>query len=114
MGAPPGTPTTSALWVSPTRRYSDRLSYSVSYTWSHTLSDVPLTSFTSATTDPFNYHLDYGDADLDRRHIFVANAVYALPSFSRLGSFAGHVLGGWQLNTIVTIYSGTPLDVFSG
>ncbi|MDT5121361.1 MAG: hypothetical protein QOC96_843 [Acidobacteriota bacterium] len=104
----------NALQVWLNRRFVNRLSYSVSYTWSHTLSDVPLTSFTSATTDPFNYHLDYGDADLDRRHIFVANAVYALPSFSRFGSFAGHVLGGWQLNTIVTIYSGTPLDVFSG
>jgi hypothetical protein len=104
----------NALQVWLNRRFVNRLSYSVSYTWSHNLSDVPLTSFTSGTTDPYNYHLDYGDADLDRRHLFVANAVYALPSFSRFGSFAGHVLGGWQLNTIVTIYSGIPLDVFSG
>lgn len=100
------------VWLS--RRFTNRLSYSVAYTWSHALSDVPLTSFTSGTTDPYNYHLDYGDADLDRRHNFVANAVYALPSFDRWGSAANHLLGGWQLNTIITIYSGTPLDVFSG
>jgi hypothetical protein len=99
------------VWLN--RRFVDNLSYSVSYTWSHALSDVPLTSFTSGTTDPFNYHLDYGDADLDRRHTFVANAVYQLPSFKRWGRAAGALLGGWQLNTIISHYGGTPLDVFT-
>jgi hypothetical protein len=100
------------VWLN--RRFTDRLSYSVAYTWSHALSDVPLTSFTSGTTDPFNYHLDYGDADLDRRHTFVANAVYQMPSFKRWGSAAGAVIGGWQANTIISYYGGVPLDVFSG
>jgi len=36
------------VWVN--RRFTDRLSYQVSYTWSHAVSNVPLTSFTSATT----------------------------------------------------------------
>jgi hypothetical protein len=101
------------VWLN--RRFTDRLSYSVAYTWGHALSDVPLTSFTSGTTDPFNYHLDYGDADLDRRHTFVANAVYVLPSFKKWMGHAGdQIVGGWQLNTIVTYLSGIPLDVFSG
>src|SRR5205807_6697802 len=101
------------VWLN--RRFANRLSYSVAYTWSHALSDVPLTSFTSGTTDPFNYHLDYGDADLDRRHSFVANAVYGMPSLKkRWGGAADQVLGGWQLNTIVTFLGGTPLDVYSG
>jgi hypothetical protein len=100
------------VWLN--RRFTDRLSYSVAYTWSHALSDVPLTSFTSGTTDPFNYHLDYGDADLDRRHTFVANAVYELPSFKEWGKFANAVVGGWQANTIISYYGGVPLDVFSG
>ncbi|MCA1817989.1 MAG: hypothetical protein LC746_16645, partial [Acidobacteria bacterium] len=99
------------VWLN--RRFTDRLSYSVAYTWSHALSDVPLTSFTSGTTDPFNYHLDYGDADLDRRHTFVANAVYQMPSFKEWGRFANAVVGGWQANTIVSYYGGVPLDVFS-
>ncbi|HVF44023.1 MAG TPA: hypothetical protein VM936_13460, partial [Pyrinomonadaceae bacterium] len=100
------------VWLN--RRFSDRLSYSVAYTWSHTLSDVPLTSFTSGTTDPFNYHLDYGDADLDRRHTFVVNGVYELPSLKSWGAAAHTFLGGWQLNTIISYYGGVPLDVFSG
>jgi hypothetical protein len=100
------------VWLN--RRFANRFSYSVAYTWSHALSDVPLTSFTSGTTDPFNYHLDYGDADLDRRHSFVANAVYGLPSLKKWGSAANAVLGGWQMNTIISYYGGTPLDVVTG
>ncbi|MET0624116.1 MAG: carboxypeptidase regulatory-like domain-containing protein [Pyrinomonadaceae bacterium] len=100
------------VWLN--RRFVDNLSYSVAYTWSHALSDVPLTSFTTATSDPYNYHLDYGDADLDRRHTFVFNAVYQLPSLKDWGAAANAFLGGWQINTIVSHYGGTPLDVFSG
>jgi hypothetical protein len=100
------------VWLN--RRFVDNLSYSLSYTWAHTLSDVPLTSFTSGTTDPYNYHLDYGDADLDRRHTFVFNAVYQMPSLKDWGAAANAFLGGWQLNTIISHYGGTPLDVYSG
>lgn len=103
----------NALQVWLNRRFTNRLQYSIAYTFSHNTSDVPLTSFTSATTDPFNYTLDRGDADLDRRHNFVANAVYVLPSFKDRGSFVSKVFGEWQMNGIVTMYSGTPLDVFT-
>ena len=99
------------VWVN--RRFTNRLSWQVAYTWSHAVSDVPLTSFTSATTDPFDFSRDKGDSDLDRRHMFVSNAVYALPTFKKWGSVASHLLGDWQLNGIVTLLSGTPLDVFT-
>jgi len=75
---------------------------------------VPLTSFTSATTDPFNFDLDKGDSDLDRRHMFVSNAVFALPTVKHWGSVANGILGDWQLNGILTLLSGTPLDVTTG
>jgi hypothetical protein len=103
-----------ALQVWLNRRFTDRLSYQVAYTWSHATSNVPLTSFTSATTDPFNFDLDQGDSDLDRRHMLVSNAVYSLPSFKNWGSAASSILGDWQLNGIVTVLSGTPLDVQTG
>lgn len=100
------------VWIN--RRFTNRLSWQVAYTWSHATSNVPLTSFTSATTDPFNFDLDKGDSDLDRRHMFVSNAVYALPSLKNHGAFVHHVLGDWQLNGIVTLLSGIPLDVTTG
>src|SRR5207245_6529336 len=66
------------VWIN--RRFTNRLSWQVAYTWSRATSNVPLTSFTSATTDPFNFSIDQGDSDLDRRHMFVSNAVYVLPT----------------------------------
>jgi hypothetical protein len=45
--------------------------------------------------------------------MLVSNAVYVLPTLKKWGSLASHVLGGWQLNGIVTLLSGTPLDVFT-
>jgi Carboxypeptidase regulatory-like domain/TonB-dependent Receptor Plug Domain len=100
------------VWID--RRFSNRLAFQTAYTWSHTISNVPTQSFISQTTDVFNYNLDKGDADLDRRHSLVFNAVYVLPQFKNLGSFGSSILGDWQLNTIASFYSGTPLNIFSG
>jgi hypothetical protein len=100
------------LWLN--RRFAERLAFQVAYTWGHTISNVPVTSFQTATTDPFNYDLDRGDADLDRRHVWIGNIVYVLPSFRNWGSIAHHTLGDWQLNGIFTYLSGVPIDVQSG
>jgi hypothetical protein len=97
------------VWID--RRFTNRLAFQTAYTWSHTISNVPTQSFISATTDVFNYDLDRGDADLDRRHALVFNAVYALPAFQNWGDFASKVFGDWQFNTIASFYSGTPLNV---
>jgi len=101
------------LWAN--RRFTDRLAFQVAYTWSHTITNVPLTSFTSNTSDLFNYNLDRGDADLDRRQTFVANAVYVLPSVEkRLGLVGEKILGGWQLNAIFSYFGSTPVDICDG
>ena len=102
------------LQIQLNRRFSNRLSYAAAYTWGHAISDVPLTSFTNSTTDPFNFALDRGDSDLDRRHTFTGNAVYALPSFRSLGAFGSKILGDWQINGIFSYYGATPIDVISG
>jgi hypothetical protein len=100
------------VWID--RRFSDRLAFQTAYTWSHTISNVPTQSYISATTDVFNYDIDRGDADLDRRHSLVFNAVYALPSYKKWGGVANAVLGDWQFNTIASFYSGTPLNIITG
>jgi hypothetical protein len=100
------------LWLN--RRFARNLAYQASYTWGHTLSDVALTAFTNTTSDPYNYHLDYGDADLDRRHTFVSNVVYVMPSFKRWGSVARGVIGDWQVNGIFSYFGTTPVDITTG
>ena len=106
-----------ALQIWANRRFSDRLAFQAAYTWSHAITNIPLdfsNGIGGGATDPFNYSLDHGDADLDRRQMLVANAVYVLPSFKRWGVVASHILGDWQLNGIASFLGGIPLDVRSG
>jgi hypothetical protein len=112
-----------ALQVFFNRRFSQRLAFQASYSWSHCISNVPTASYTvNNISDPFNANLDRGDCDLDRRQIFTANWVYVLPTFEHQfgNSFAGEVgqkvLGEWQLNGIFTYDGGppVPLNVESG
>jgi hypothetical protein len=100
------------LWLN--RRFSERLAFQVAYTWGHSISDVSLTSFTNTTSDPFNFNSDRGDADLDRRHTFVSNVVYVLPSFRQWGKAAEFALGDWQLNAIGSYFGATPIELITG
>ncbi|HZI20827.1 MAG TPA: carboxypeptidase-like regulatory domain-containing protein [Pyrinomonadaceae bacterium] len=100
------------LWLN--RRFAQNLAFQASYTWGHTISDVPLTSFTNYASDPFDYRDARGDADLDRRHTFVGNVVYVLPRLRSWGPVAEHVLGDWQLNGIFSYFGSTPIDITSG
>jgi hypothetical protein len=100
------------LWLN--RRFSNRLAFQVAYTWGHAISDVALTAFTNTTSDPFNFASDKGDADLDRRHTFVSNVVYALPSFRSWGKAAEFALGDWQINAIGSYFGATPIDITTG
>ncbi|HEV8367311.1 MAG TPA: carboxypeptidase regulatory-like domain-containing protein, partial [Pyrinomonadaceae bacterium] len=104
----------NALQVWANRRFSDRLAFQGAYTWSHAITNVPLSAFSAGATDPFNYNFDDGDADLDRRQMFVTNAVYLLPSFRKWGAVANQILGNWQLNAITSLLGGIPIDVTSG
>jgi hypothetical protein len=100
------------VWLN--RRFSERLAFQAAYTWGHAISDVALTAFTNATSDPFNFKADKGDADLDRRHTFVGNVVYVLPRFQSWGKAAEYILGDWQVNAIASRFGATPIDITTG
>ncbi|HZI49714.1 MAG TPA: hypothetical protein VFD75_18085, partial [Pyrinomonadaceae bacterium] len=97
------------LWLN--RRFTNRLAFQAAYTWGHAISDVALTAFTNTTSDPFNFRSDKGDADLDRRHTFVGNFVYVLPSFRHWGKAAEYALGDWQMNAIASYFGSTPIEI---
>ena len=100
------------LWLN--KRFSKGLAFQAAYTWGHSISDVALTSFTNTTSDPFDFNTDRGDADLDRRHTFVGNVSYVLPSFSQWGKAAEFALGSWQLNAIGSYFGSTPIELITG
>jgi hypothetical protein len=84
-----------------------------SYTWSHTL-DVSTDSNGGGTPmDPYNWRLDYGNANWDIRHRLVASVVYDLPRLSGQYWLVRGAFGNWQANAIVTVQSGMPFNVTS-
>jgi hypothetical protein len=85
------------------------LSMKLNYTYGHARDDL---SATRGTIPQNSYCLrcDYGNADFDIRHSFVGFIGYELPSPSRWKL----LLGGWQLNSLMSFYTGTPFSVYSG
>jgi hypothetical protein len=67
--------------------------------------------------DPHDYRRDYARASYDATHRFVASMVYEVPVgrgkrlMGSTGKAANLVLGGWQVNGIVTYQTGFPFSV---
>ena len=101
----------NALQVKFDRRYSNGLQITTSYTYSKALG---FQSEDSGLTFYINAQRNWRRLDFDRKHYFVQSYVYELP-FGRgkkwlNGGPVSWVLGGWQLNGILSIASGTPLN----
>lgn len=106
-----------------TRRLSAGLSYLVGYTFSKSLDDRSGTNpenGDSQRTPQIGYCVkcEHGLSDFDSRHRLVASVLYELPAgkgkrFFNHG-FASSILGGWQINNIISKSSGFPVDTRAG
>ena len=107
----------NALLVSLKRRFAKGVSYGVSYTWSHNIADfVDNLTGGAFPQNAYNYAAERGDSMFDVRHRIVGYLTYALPFgkgklYMDRGGVANAVLGGWQVNTIVTRQSGTTIAI---
>jgi len=110
-----------ALQVSFSRRFQQGLQFEANYTWSKALDNSSEAVYTEGGSSPFAsdwYNRDYdrGYSSYDVRHIFNTNLIWELPfgPGKWLGTDTTGVLaaliGGWQVNAIITAHSGYPLD----
>lgn len=88
------------------------LSGMLSYTWAHDLDVTDNSNNGGNTMDNYNISLDYGNSGWDIRHRFVATATYDLPKLQGANALERTALGGWQANTIVTLQTGIPVNVY--
>lgn len=104
------------------RRFTSDLQFTASYTFSRTIDDGGGAFQQTNPGSPQDFqriYLDRGLAEQDLRHRFVLSGVYALPfgrgrkHLSNINHAADAVLGGWQVNGILTIQSGLPFNLFS-
>jgi hypothetical protein len=107
----------NGLLVSLRQRYQHGMSYGVSYTWSHLISDyVDNLTGGAEPQNSYNYAAERGDSMFDVRHRIVGFLTYELPvgrgkRFMSGGGPASYVLGGWQVNTIVSAQTGTTIQI---
>jgi hypothetical protein len=107
----------NGLVTSLRRTMSHGLAYQFSYTYAHNFSDYA-DNLTAGSTpqNAYDYSHEYSNSPFDQRHRFVASAQYKLPigrggMVLNNGSAASKLIGGWQLNAIVTMESGNPFNV---
>ena len=113
----------NALEASMRKRFSHGLSFLASYTWSKVIDDVSSFNITGSAAkavagendlaqDPFNLAAERGLSLFDARNRFVGSYVWALPFWNHPENWYQYALGGWQLDGIGTLMSGTPFTVF--
>ncbi|MDQ3821500.1 MAG: hypothetical protein M3362_28000 [Acidobacteriota bacterium] len=109
----------NALNIGIVRRFSQDLQFQASYTFGKSLDERSGTSGRqefgngqARTFDPYNRSLDKARSDFDVRHSFVANLTYDLPFGRTSKGWVKQLIGNYQINTIVTMYSGAPFSVF--
>lgn len=98
------------------RRFSDGLTFQGNYTFSKNRTNAQGTGQTrfEPLLDNAQPNLEWSRADFDQNHVFNLNALYEMPfgkgkRFLNQGGVVDAILGGWQLNSIVRIGSGSPI-----
>jgi hypothetical protein len=99
-------------------RLSNYSSFQMSYTYSHSIGDAELDNSSGnvnqgAFIDPTRTFLDKGNSNINRPHIFVANEVFFLPKLASHTELVQKTIGGWELNSIISVESGTSLSVLT-
>ena len=109
----------NALQVQLQKRYTNGLSFLVSYNLSRMMSNTNsgFTSFASASLDKNNQKAEWSVDNNDQPEMVNIAATYELPfgKGRKYMSNANHIvdaaLGGWQISPLLTYASGTPLQV---
>jgi hypothetical protein len=113
----------NALEASMRKRFSHGLSFLVSYTWSKAIDDVssfnitgseakPVAGENDLAQNPFDLSAERGLSLFDARNRFVGSYEWVLPFWNHGQNWYQWAFGGWQLNGIATLMSGTPFTVF--
>jgi hypothetical protein len=115
-----GTANYNGLQLHYEHRQGNDLLVTGSYAWSHALDDSPGSNLSSTAPLYYDPQADYGNSLQDERNVFSSSILYHLP-FGRGEHFYGGagyltnlLIGGWQINIIGRMASGTPIDLSAG
>jgi hypothetical protein len=94
------------------KRMSHGLQADVHYTWSRTRDMATHSNGGGQTMNNYDIEADYGPANWDVPHRFVASYIYEPPFFKdSSNALLKYVVGGWQIGGVTTIQSGVPANI---
>ncbi|MEP6916463.1 MAG: hypothetical protein ABJC89_12490, partial [Acidobacteriota bacterium] len=94
------------------KRMSFGLQGDAHYTWSRTRDIATNSNGGGATMDNYDIQRDYGPANWDIPHRFVASYIYDLPFLKNSPRpLLKYVVAGWQVSGVTTVQSGSPVNV---
>ncbi len=108
----------NAMQIQVEKRYTNGLSFLVSYNFSKMMTNTGsgFSSFASASLNKNNLHAEWSVDGNDQPQMVNIAATYELPigpgkTFLSRKTFINSLLGGWQISPLLQYASGTPLQV---
>lgn len=104
----------NSLQLSLTKRFSSGLQFLAAYTLGKSTdyySGAAINELFAMPGDQYNWKLNYGPSDFDRRQRLVTSFLYDLPSLPANSRLAKTLLNNWQVNGILTLQTGTPFSI---
>ena len=107
----------NALQARIDKRFSRGFSFLAAYTYGKSIDTASGGFFTSSHQDRTNLDAERARSNFDVRHAFTFSHSYELPFgrgksyLSDVSSAANKIIGGWQINGILTLLSGQPFSV---
>lgn len=100
-------------------RFRQASQLQASYTLSRSRANLALTDSgglaqNTAALDLADPDLDWGRPETGRTHIFNASLIWQLPSLEGRSNTVRHILGDWELTTIVGAGTGQPFTAYAG
>jgi len=104
----------NGLQATLSHRFSKGLYLQSAYTYSKSIDDVSTASvaFITRVNNQLSGAASRGLSDFDHRHRFVTSFNYGLPFFAGHHDAMGYALGGWEVNSVIVVQSGSPITIF--
>jgi outer membrane receptor protein involved in Fe transport len=106
----------NALNARVTRRFSRGFQFDAIYRWAKSIDTLSNEGPGAVTNQTFPQDLrqERGPSDFDVKHNLVVSGLWDIPFFRTRSGPVGKLLGGWQVNGIVTAHSGFPWTPHTG
>jgi len=101
----------NALQLQARKRLSNGLTFTASYTWSHSLDEQSGLGLFFTGNNALSPKSNYASSDFDQTHVFLINYSYQFPKATSNKNL-GYLVNGWMIGGQTVAQSGQPYSVY--